>query len=472
MDNNIVYIIGIPTKEKYINSQLTSFMNDGIPTLYLYHKNILQDNGEYNFLLENNFSRNSLENVTQEYITENIKVICGMNNIYSNNTNSKGFARNTAQNFIDSIIEIKNRFPTIRIAYVTLGSPTLHDLWIPIALNISAPFSLNIIDTEYTDNAGLNKFNQVAIILSGETANEMIGLCDKPQPYDRSGLFFANPSPTIPSDIHTDKTFTQIVDETALTYAGKNPIVAWSGGIDSTTVVASFIKNNIPFRVTINSKAQTENPDLYDYLVANHNTITIPNNNNLSNFQEEGIVVTGECADQLYPGIRTNLIPNVPNWRQIVMEGSIDNHSDMLMSDVDTQYLYDNVRESFTTRHSNNFKCNVTKSQELYDNYLLPIINTFPVTINHFYELKFFYKFIFKYQDCIRDNFVNGTGIKNEVVAFFNTDDFQRWALTNMDYNFENYSTNYTKYKTPNREYNHSVLQLDSLLNQTKYPSL
>ena len=471
MENNTVYLLGIPTAEKYVSEELLSFINDGVPTLYLFKGPAGKLFDGYNFFNAQNFIHaGSLDNVTEE-LCQNSRVLTGPGNIYPQ-TNSKHFARNVAENFIEVITSIKNRFPNIRIAYMTFGSPTLHDLWVPIALNLSSPFEFRVIDTDYTDVANLNKFNQVAIILSGETANEMIGLCDKPVPFDRSGLFFHNDSPTIPSDTNTTKTFAQIVDETALTYAGKNPIVAWSGGIDSTTVVAAFIKNNIPFRVTINSKAQTENPEVYDYLVANHNTITIPNNNNLSNFNEEGIVVTGECADQLYPGIRTNLIPNVPNWRQIVMEGSIDNHSDMLMGSVNTEYLYNNVRESFTTRHSNNFKCDITKSQDLFDNYLLPIINSFPITVNHFYELKFFYKFIFKYQDCVKDNFVNGTGIKNEVVAFFNTDDFQRWALTNMNYNFENYSINYTKYKTPNREYNHSVLNFESLLEQTKYPSL
>jgi hypothetical protein len=77
---------------------------------------------------------------------------------------------------------------------------------------------------------------------------------------DRSGIFLSGDQVTIPQDTHTTKTYATIMDETAQSYADLNPIVLWSGGMDSTAILAAFVKNNINFSVTLDANTQAESP--------------------------------------------------------------------------------------------------------------------------------------------------------------------------------------------------------------------
>jgi hypothetical protein len=270
-------------------------------------------------------------------------------------------------------------------------------------------------------------------------------------------------------------TYAQIVDETAMTYAGQNPIVAWSGGIDSTVIVAAFIKNNIDFRVTVGKCSLKENPEMHAHLVANYKTIEIPDDNDFSNIADtSSIIVTGEPNGHLFSRLKQNYLPNVQTFNSIITSAENVNPSDYddeLLAEVPNEYLYNNVREYFIKKYQDNYKSTEEEASTLYDEYLKPKIDKFPFEVKHYYQLVFFFKLIFGYQEILTAPFIKGSKCKNPVRAFFDTQNFQRWAITNLDANFEAYSTNYKTEKYVCKEYIYDVFKMPSQLELHKYPS-
>jgi hypothetical protein len=465
---NNVYLLGIPTKEAFINPQLTSFINEDVPTLYLYTNDIFELNDGYNFLVNNNFKKYSLDNLQEEVIVSDSKILCSIPNIYSFEKSNIATPKIIAKKFEEQLDVIQKRFPNTRIAFCTLGSPLLYNAILSRFVKVNSLFQIQLIDTQTFENSDSQHFYEMAMLL-GNLLQEGY---KNPIPYDRSGIFWPNETPTLPTNVNTNKTFEQIIDETALTYMGKNPIVAWSGGIDSTVAVAAFVKNNVPFKVTVSNAAQLENPILYSHLVNNYQTITLPNDNNFSNISDNSIIVCGHPADQIYPEYKTNFLNDKQRYKEIIALDDNANPEDYpyLLQSVPPELLYNNVKEVYVQKHSELFLCTTEQSTLVFENYLLPKINRLPIPINHFYQLKFFFRFIFNYHIVTHKQFKNGSQSSNEVVGFFDTEDFQRWALTNLDYNFENYDT-YKNQKQLSKEYNYSVFNMPHLLEQTKYPS-
>ena len=92
-----------------------------------------------------------------------------------------------------------------------------------------------------------------------------------------------------------------------------------------------------------------------------------------------------------------------------------------------------------------------------------------PINIEHFYQLDFMIKLIFNYDHNIKDSSLDK--YYKDVVSFYDTENFQRWAITNLDANFREYGLTYLTHKSPNKDYNYSVFKIPSLLNQIKMHS-
>lgn len=479
MKDNL-YVIGIPTSENLVNQELLDFINEKVPTIYLNHLGRVNDAkntfGEYNFFVQNNFIDGFLSSIelTEQLITEN-KVLIPCPGLLPKSREST--SDQLALKFLEQCLSVRSRFPSARIAYLTHGSPYLYSELVINILEVESNFNINVIDCTSCEDNNINDFFKVSVILGQEEFYKPY-LKKQIPPYDRSGIFFNNTSPTIPINTYTNKSFTQITDETALSYEGKDVLIAWSGGIDSSTVVAAFVKNNVPFKVTVNTSSEAENKQLYDYLISNHNVITIKENEklfqkiNLTELDSSCIIVTGDCADQLYPGIHHNFIPGGIKFKELVGHKDFDVlYKKYFDTEVEEIYLRDNVRQSFIEWYVKHFKCDTERGEDIYDNYLLPHIKKFPFDVKHYYQLVWFFKFIFKYETTAKEQFYRFAETNNEVRAFFDTQEFQRWAITNLDYNFNTYSTHYNDYKMFQKQYSYDVFGLESLLKQTKYPS-
>lgn len=464
-----IYFLGAPFSKELETDQIRDFMSDLTPTIWVCNyggpqRPISTFNG-WNWFRENNF-KESRDVEDLEIITDE-RIMYKSSNIFFKTTTT---ATSAAKNLIDVFKRLHAKFPNARLVYITAGSPYTFDSIASTAIQQSNDETIiECIDVNDSLDDDINNFERVVSMLAEVTIR-------KPEDtyYDRSGIFFNNESVSIPEDTYTQKSYAQIIDETALTYLNRNPVVAWSGGIDSTTILAAFHKNNVPFRITINEKSQAEHPELYDYIVNNFETINIPNNLKLDEIDLGELIVTGEGNDQLYPRIAHNLIPGRPPFKDLIMLENFETEwKESFDLPVDNAYLFNNVKEYFVNLYSRYYNCDSSVGVAVYENYLLPKIENFPFEVKHFYQLMWFFKFIFKWQDTTTDRFAKKTGLDpNKVVSFYNTEDFQRWAITNLDDNFNNYSMHYMTYKQPNKDYSYSVFGMESILQKTKYPSV
>lgn len=98
---------------------------------------------------------------------------------------------------------------------------------------------------------------------------------------------------------NSNSTLVELLDFTACRYTCKNIYVCWSGGIDSSSVLISFLRNTTKkINVLLNEFSIKENPNMYQWLkdkVVFHDCNLSTLNNILYN--NDNIVITGTCCD-------------------------------------------------------------------------------------------------------------------------------------------------------------------------------
>jgi hypothetical protein len=307
---------------------------------------------------------------------------------------------------------------------------------------------------------------------------------------DRFGIFLDNSNKRLSlSDLKTDLSFAQITNITAHDYANKDIVVAWSGGIDSSLIVASLYKNKIDFKVTVlHERCKKENPDMYDWVLKNCNIIELNEEtyfNDLYDYLKNGgAVISGDPADQLFPSIRYNLLPGVTTQKLLYfLEKGYDTSFDLFNQTYPDENFYNNIKERI------NFNCNLIADEfsipkGFSDEVFLFIIQRLMIhdlEIKHFYQLKWLVKFIFKYNKnsqrlatFIKKQFIDNNREPIDFIQynFFDTPLYQSWAWTNLDKNFETQSLTALTYKMDAKQYIAEVTGLQSQLNLIKIPSL
>jgi len=301
---------------------------------------------------------------------------------------------------------------------------------------------------------------------------------------DRSGIFLSNSDVTVPTDKHTDKTYDQILNEAALSYADKNPIVMWSGGVDSTAILAALVKNNVNFSVAFDSNSQVEAPEMYEYIKLNFDCLPLNNytlgNSGMFEMVKEPVsnrtVVTGDCNDQIFPILQHHLALGKMFFKyhiENIQNININDINSFYKQPVDDSIKYMSSRDYFASNHSRIHQCDISESQTFYDNVLLPKLSQFPIDTQYAYQLISYFRFIFKYQMHLeRLNDMNKRNtLNNTFKAFYNTDDFQRWSITNLENNYETYSSTYLTMKREVKQYSYDVFKIDEILQQHKRAS-
>jgi len=295
---------------------------------------------------------------------------------------------------------------------------------------------------------------------------------------DRSGIFLSNARVTIPQDTRTTKTYATIMDETAQSYADLNPVVLWSGGVDSTAILAAFVKNNISFTVTFDANTKADAPVMYDYIQANFNCIDLKNytfnQEEYPRFPKENVInrifVTGDCNDQLFPVLQHHLAIGKIFFKFHVRDVGTKAINNFYKLPVEDRIKYMPSRDYFVANHSRIHGCTIAESGVLYDSVVAPKLSQFPIATEYAYQLVSYFRFIFKYQmhlDALNDwNTTNG--LNNTFKAFYNTDDFQRWSITNFEDNYKTQSTTYLTMKNNVKQYSYDVFGINEVLEQHK----
>lgn len=266
----------------------------------------------------------------------------------------------------------------------------------------------------------------------------------------------------IPTSQYNGDTYENIVSKRCEQLINLNtPIkILWSGGIDSTLVVATFLKNYnkdlLKSRITIlmSRDSIVENPYFYKHFIAP--TFNISNSEKLPHFlyDNDGIIVTGELNDQLSGKV------NIRDWA-IFMGNTLD---DSLSKNLIVEYY---VKKGLTVKEADYWYNNITSSA-----------SSLGIEITNINDFFWWFNFCFFWQDtslriyCLTlpfyaNKFTQGT---RSCVHFYNTPEFQLWALNNPS--FRKFST-WNTYKQHSKDL---IFKLDRnadyLKNKLKKPSL
>jgi hypothetical protein len=271
-------------------------------------------------------------------------------------------------------------------------------------------------------------------------------------------------------DTSFSKTFAEIVDEQALSIKpliaqGEKFALFYSGGIDSTVVIFSLIKNltaeelkSIAICGSVDSIL--ENPDVWRNHIYGKFTILDSATHWMDDVIKLGYrPITAEPADLLmgtvnsitmhhnYDGYISHLSPSVrQNLKAIQYKASSEDTHYSLYKDIIIRYLaYDTSPEGL-------------KFGELYYFKYVKCIETSSVPIHSLFDFFWWINFNLRWLNCLLRTplYFNDTVPKKEcidkTIAWFANEDFQRWAMVNNN-NGQKIGKTIASYKYIAREY-------------------
>ena len=237
--------------------------------------------------------------------------------------------------------------------------------------------------------------------------------------------------------------FKQTLDKRAqqIIEAHERVTVSWSGGVDSTAVVTSFLKNGLhPKDLTIlsSSSSEEEYPFFYKYLHdLGVNYIESESVSEHFDKVDEGALVTGWCADQLFG---SNIHLRNLNWYHMPwMEG---------------------VALAFKDRGIHVEEDELEQVKEAFWEYSQKL----GLRLDQFCEFAFLFNFGVKWSYVSQEPQLSVTkqSIRNRIYNFFDTVDFQHFALQNYSNIREHHANRYLMYyKRPLKEYIYSFTNDD-----------
>lgn len=202
---------------------------------------------------------------------------------------------------------------------------------------------------------------------------------------------------------------------------GKQINVSWSGGLDSTYVLFSLYHYaNDPDQIKVYGTYNSiiESGSLFDKFIKNKINYSITTNRlATNNFSEEDcIYVTGSMSNQLFtPGLSFNRNRDcLLQFKDKFDEGEQDKYNSDLARMADMPYkdvLTDDCLE-----------------------FLTPSILNSPKPINTLQELRWYSLFNYTWYSVLTNCHIGLEKSRSDRIhAFFNTDDFQLWAINNND---------------------------------------
>lgn len=229
-------------------------------------------------------------------------------------------------------------------------------------------------------------------------------------PIDRLGLtdfgFEYSVLSPVPFASYTDKDFAQIITDRVEDIFSRveNPMVLWSGGIDSTLIIAALLVHDKEFTVGYTSSTRSEYPWLFTNLIRGRYLkirMEYVGDANFFKLQRKYHIITGQIGDQII-GTELYFKPG-------------------------TAELRDNL---------------LTNYREVLSPFLLDMfqyhLDFFPTDINDYADFLWFISFVFKYQFlCLGFAPLIGmdTTWTDRYTNFFDSPDMQRWAMSNREFN-------------------------------------
>lgn len=240
----------------------------------------------------------------------------------------------------------------------------------------------------------------------------------------------------------------------------KQIVVLYSGGIDSSTIVSSFLDvcdDSSDFERVIIAHTENsiiENPSLYEIIKRKFKRISSGAMGYL--FDGRFIIVHGECNDQLFGS-------------QVAVNAERVNGIDFLKSETNRQNLVNFVFQSLQEKKKRrriNYKYFYEDNDErdaflVVDRVFKPLMDSTDIDLSKLYYLLWYINFAFKWQNvyyriCAIDCYEFGLKNLYTHFSFFNTDNFQLWCLNNLHSLIDLNSTMLT-YKQPAKDYIYTI---------------
>lgn len=267
---------------------------------------------------------------------------------------------------------------------------------------------------------------------------------------DRTGTIdFGNgdvitPLPTVKT---TDQTLAQVASakvaeiKTMAETAGKEIFLFWSGGIDSTLVLAAFVAANENLVVGLNDGNKREYPEMYEKIKSGEysNISWVPTNNfYINELYDEYFCISGELGDQI---IGTTNYFKIPREAKELREGLLNDYTTVIPA----KYLTDEVNT---------------------------ILGYCPFTITDTADFFWWLNFILKYQSVQTRLPMTHTSDYVDLDTyehFFEGDLWQQWAMSNRALAKQFIVDNKPRdYKKPYKDYIVSVLNDAGYLTKRK----
>ena len=253
----------------------------------------------------------------------------------------------------------------------------------------------------------------------------------------------------------------------------KKLVVMWSGGIDSTTILVSFltschindIKDNMI--ILLNDLSIDENPTFYNTFIKNKLTVDISEKYPYYFANRDYVVVTGEGNDNLFGSSLTTYY---------IWNYGIDSIASS------------NFRENIVDLYSKILSKSLDKPKSLCFNdaeklvYIQELIcKSCPIPIDAAYKFLWWVNFVTRWQNvylrlsCVADVAKTRVQYEKNYFMFFSTEEFQLWSINNAD---SLISDSWASYKQPckdiifdydkNYQYHREKIKVGSLTNLVK----
>ena len=318
---------------------------------------------------------------------------------------------------------------------------------------------------------GLQKITNIIAI--NNWTNDCDGVFDrfmtycfnKPRPFNDTfnilnkyqTINYQNLSNTLPSDLFDTPcfdNFAQLTDKriVQLCNSHEHLTVLWSGGCDSSVIVAGLIRNHIDkakYRIVCTASAVEESPRMYQWLVDNKYPIHYIGDASLYQFlnQDQDQLYINGCPEQIfrYPVTTTGFRDYYfTHWKTGIAK------------------INDVKNIGLTEQQCNNII-------DIFEEFLYTLNIPITYTIDLMWLVVFSGMWTYA-GTMFPANLDLQAKYSSSFVEFFKTDDFARWAVTNSLYHYpvQDWYQNAINYRTEEKKYIASVFNDDEIKYKTK----
>lgn len=308
------------------------------------------------------------------------------------------------------------------------------------------PVIVNRIKELYTpyDHKSLTK---ILDITSHQQFYSRIGKNTLPFKYDEG--FFKSPMPVV--NQNSEDSFEYITDQRCYnllkTHNDRPWLVQWSGGIDSTLIVCSLLKNMSKQQlenvvISCNHISIFENPKFYHTWVAPNFKIIDSTNSSIESYLDTHYVIDGNPADMLQGSglglfARSCGINTTANWRDSADQ--IIKFLSVLVGKQAAHWAYSTLDENISSIDSN----------------IIPIESC----ADWFWWINFNWKWpADRFHEMDWLHLDNLSPYFKSMINWYDSDEYQLWSINHGRYGLFDDTTNPGQYKLPSKQY---IYQID-----------